>query len=77
MKPKRKRNLIQRFLDGEDFYTNYSPRITHAEIEELGNLGLRLQIEHTCGAQAGSIAVYPLIKSEFEKRAKEILEEKK
>ena len=75
MKPRRQQNLIKRFLNGEEFYTNFSPRITHAEIKELDNLGLRLQCDHTHGAEAGPIAVYPLIKEEFEKRAKEILGE--
>lgn len=66
-------NLIRRLLDGDEFYTNASPHITHGEIEELRTLGFRVQTEHTHGANAGPIAVYPLIKSEFEQRAKEIL----
>ena len=66
-------NIVSRLMDGEEFYTNDSPRISHAEIKELSDLGFRLQVDHTSGAQAGPIAVYPLIKEEFEKRVKETL----
>lgn len=60
-------------MDGEEFYTNMPPRISQAEINELHALGFRLQQDHTSGAQAGPIAVYPLIKEEFEKRVKETM----
>lgn len=61
-------------LDGEDFYTNYSPRISRVEIEEVENaVDIALQIEHTHGAQAGPIAVYPLHKDNFTEKAKKFL----
>lgn len=71
MRFRRMLNIIRRLMDGDDFYTNMAPRISHNEIKELSDLGFRLQVEHTSGAQAGPIAVYPLIREEFEKRAKE------
>ena len=75
LKPRRRiLNIIRRMTEGDDFYTNLSPRISRAEIEEIDSLGLRLQVEHTHGAQPGPIAVYPLHKNEFKERAKEILE---
>lgn len=71
---RRLRNIINRMLDGEDFYTNCSPRISRKEISEVEKaLGILLQIEHTHGAQAGPIAVYPLRKKEFVKKANEFL----
>jgi len=72
---KRIRNIIRRMLDGEDFYTNATPRISYKEIAEIKNLGLDLQKEHTYGAVAGLIAVYPLHEKEFRKRAMILLEE--
>ena len=66
-------NIVSRLMDGEEFYTNDSPRISHAEIKELYDLGFRLQVDHTSGAQAGSIAVYPLITEEFRKRVEETM----
>jgi len=71
---RRLRNIIQRLLDGDEYYTNLSPRISWAEIEEVQNaLGTLLQVEHTHGAQAGPIAVYPLHEDEFIEKAKEFL----
>lgn len=75
-KPRRRiLNIIRRMSEGDDFYTNCSPRITRAEIEEIKALGFALQIEHTHGAQPGPIAVYPLKNKEFLKQAKRIFEE--
>jgi len=60
-------NRIKNWLKGHEYYTNMSPRITHAEIEFIEKeLGVSLQIEHTYGAQAGPIAVYPLRKEDKE-----------
>jgi len=68
---RRVRNIVQRMLEGEDFYTNFSPRISNTEIEEIEKkLDLKLQREHTAGAIAGPIAIYPLHKEEFEIKAK-------
>ena len=58
--------------DGEDFYTNASPRITNAEIQELWDLGFALQKEHTYGAMAGPIAVYPLHKEKFKQQVMQL-----
>jgi len=61
--------------DGEDFYTNDSPRISRAEIKEVEDLlDSLLQIEHTHGAQPGPIAVYPLHKDKFIEGANSFLE---
>ena len=71
---RRLKNIILRLLDGEEYYTNMSPRISKTEIKEVENtLGTLLQIEHTHGAQAGPIAVYPLREDEFTKKAKAFL----
>jgi hypothetical protein len=64
-------NIVRRLMDGEEFYTNMAPRICHNEIKELSDLGFRLQVDHSSGAQVGPIAVYLLIKEEFEKRVGE------
>ena len=66
-------NLVRRMMDGEEYYTNCSPRITHEEMKTLEAFGFQLQTEHTHGAQAGPIAVYPLHKDEFNKRASEVM----
>ena len=67
-------NLIRRMMNGkEELYTNASPRITHEEIKTLEALGFHLQTEHTYGAQAGPITIYPLHQGDFDKRAIEIL----
>jgi len=71
---RRIKNIIKRILDGDEFYTNFSPRISWAEIDALGKLGFWLQTEHTYGAQAGPIAVYPLNREEFNEKAKTYLE---
>lgn len=61
-------------LDGDDYYTNESPRISRAEIKEVEKaLEIQLQIEHTHGAQAGPIAVYPLHKKDFAEKAEKFL----
>lgn len=61
-------------LDGEDFYTNNSPRISRKEITEVENaLDIQLQRDHTHGAQAGPIAVYPLHEDDFTEKAKKFL----
>ncbi len=65
---RRIKNIIKRMLDGQDFYTNFNPRISHSEIRELENLGFVLQIEHTFDAQPGPIAVYPLWPDRFRTR---------
>lgn len=60
--------------DGQDFYTNSSPRISYTEIKEVQEaLGLLLQREHMFGAHAGPIAVYPLQKDEFVEKANKFL----
>jgi len=74
-KPRRRiLNIIRRMTAGDDFFTNESPRISNAEIKELGALGFSIQKEHTHGAQPGPIAVYPLFPDKFRERAKIILE---
>ena len=74
-KPRRRiLNIIRRMTEGDDFFTNMSPRISKAEIEEIRLLGFSLQREHTHGAQPGPIAVYPLFPDKFKERAKTILE---
>lgn len=76
-KPRRRiLNIIRRMAQGNDFYTNDSPRISKAEIEEINSLdyNLWLQKEHTYGASAGPIAVYPLHRDKFIKQAQTILE---
>jgi len=60
--------------EGDDFFTNMSPRISLAEIEEMWALGFSIQKEHTHGAQPGPIAVYPLFPDKFKERAKQFLE---
>lgn len=73
---RRIKNIIRRMVNGEEFYTNRSPRISRAEIKEIDaiDVDLWLQTEHTHGAQPGPIAVYPLHKDKFKERAKSILE---
>lgn len=75
-KPRRRIiNIIRKMTQGDDFYTNDSPRISRAEITEVEKLlDVLLQIEHTHGAQPGPIAVYPLHRDAFRERAKPILE---
>ena len=74
---KRIKNIIRRMLNREDFYTNMSPRISLAEIDEIEELlGVLLQLDYVHGAEAGSPrAVYPLKWDEFEEKAKEKLEQ--
>lgn len=70
----RLRNIIRKLLE-DDMYTNHSPRITRAEMDLVkSTLGVELQIEHTHGAQAGPIAVYPLEEKKFKRRANQFLE---
>lgn len=59
-------------VQGDDFYTNDSPRISKVEITEINSLGfdLWLQVEHTYGASAGPIVVYPLHPDKFRECAK-------
>jgi hypothetical protein len=74
MNPRRLKNIITHYLTGGEYYTNYPPRISKAEIKELeSQLDIILQTEHTYGAQAGPIAVYPLNKKEFNRKALEYL----
>lgn len=72
---RRIKNTMRRMCEGEDFYTNANPRITNAEITEIEKvLDLTLQRDHTFGASAGPIAIYPLDREEFKKRVEQMLE---
>lgn len=63
-------NILHRFLNGEEFYTNSSPRISYLEISAVEYwVDVGLQIEHTHGAQAGLIAVYPVHSDKFKVKA--------
>jgi len=74
MGERRFENIVRRMLDGDDFYTNRSPRISRAEIEEIETrLGVQLQKDYTFGAIPGPIAIYPVNKVEFAKKASKFL----
>ena len=74
MKPRRIKNLINLFLLGDCAYTNWIHRISRTEIIEFEKeLDIQLQIEHTYGASAGPIAVYPLKKNDFRVKAEAYL----
>ena len=73
---KRIKNLITKLMNQDDLYTNCSPRISHAEIDEIEKLGLVIQTEAMHGAESGSPrVVYALHLDQFRERAKKILEE--
>lgn len=56
----------------EDYYTNHSPRISHKEMDIIEEfMDTALQIDHTHGAHAGPIAVYPVHLDKFRAKAKE------
>jgi hypothetical protein len=70
MKQRRMMNIIKHYLDGDEYYTIYSPRISKTEIGEVEKtLDVIFQIDHTYGANAGPIAVYPLKKDDFKAKA--------
>jgi hypothetical protein len=69
------KNLIQKIANEDDLFTNLFPRISRAEIRELGELGFMIQIEHTYGASPGPIAVYAVHLDEAKKLAKKLLKE--
>lgn len=72
---RRIRNLIIRLADGEDLFTNLSPRITYDEIREIDKLVDSLQIESLHGAEVRSPRlVFPLRLDEFRKKAIIVLE---
>lgn len=70
-------NIMRRMSNGNDFYTNDSPRITNAEVKEIEQLtGCLLQHESIHGAERGSpIAVYPLHKQKFIEAVEKLLTE--
>ena len=63
-------HLIERLAQGGNLFTNSSPRITRAEIEEIETWVGLLQIESVHGAERGSPRmVYPLDLEKFRRAA--------
>lgn len=70
---KRIYNIVRRLCEGDEFYTNASPRITLSEVEEVRREVGVLQIESEFGAERPSRrCVYPLFYKEFIESAKRL-----